>query len=146
MSNVNFAGVQVQQLMYMWPHAREFVLSALEHGRGEFDEAAIYHEISDGGMQLWLLWREGDANDELLGAAVTQILEFPTRAVVEIVLAGGRDFHLWGDQIAVIEAWGLERGAQELRFFGRPGFEKAMVPLGYRKSYVVYSKTLGVIH
>lgn len=138
-----FMGVQVYQLREMWPVARGYILQAVERSAGEYDEASLYEALTNRSMQLWLLWeKEGG----LLGAAITQVVNFPTRKVAEVVLAGGRDIHLWADQLEVVEAWARSVGADELRFLGRVGLDKVVREQGYVRAYTVFSKTLGVVH
>lgn len=139
-------GVQSAEIPAGWVLAREFIESALGQAYGEYSPQDIYEGLLEGRFQLWVLWKDSPIGPEALAAAVTQLIDFPNRRVLELLLMAGHDFDTWREQIEVLEAWGVAKGASELRFYGRRGFERAMAPLGYEARYTVCAKRLGVLH
>lgn len=68
----------------------------------------------------------------MLGAIVTEILEYPQKRVCVIALVGGVELERWLDGIRDIELWAKDHGCQQVEVPGRRGWERVLSHLGYQ--------------
>jgi len=92
-----------------------------------------------GSMNLWLAVDETDA---IKAVAVTEIAAYPRIMVCKLLACTGDDAALWVDLLAPIEDWAKSRGCAAMEPICRPGWERRLKSLGYRKTHVVLEKCL----
>ena len=73
-------------------------------------------------------------------ACVTQFWEFPRSKGLNFWLAGGDMRELLNEMFPVLEAWGLEVGCTSFFVAGRPGWARAMKPMGFDPRWTVLCK------
>lgn len=134
-----WAGIQVDELPYVWPHIQEYIHAGLQHGLGEYTEEDLVRMLQKKDLQLWVA---GDMDDlDILGAAITQIQEGKNMKFLDIFLVAGEGIN-WPEHIKELEEWGKEKGCSYIKLCGRRGWKKVLAPKGYTEQYVVLSKPL----
>lgn len=113
---------------------RDMLQAAASGGAGEF--SAIEADVLDGRSILWVAWA-----DEILAAAVTELVLRDGRRECCIALCGGRDMDEWITAYPEIERYAREEGCSAMRIIGRPGWERVLP--GYRRAAVILTKDLG---
>lgn len=105
---------------------------ALAHMGGTHTFGDILEAIKDGRMQSFA---EGDT------WAVTQVLDFPRKRVLEIVLVAGdmADAKVLYDKVL---AFGREIGCNLVRTFGRDGWAKEAKDHGWLNGHRIFLKDL----
>jgi hypothetical protein len=90
-------------------------------------------------MALWLALSETEAIEAL---AITEIAAYPRITVCKLLACTGDDAALWVHLLESIEAWAKSRGCAAMEPVCRPGWERRLKPMGYRKTHVVLEKRL----
>lgn len=109
-------------LLDLWRGCRGRLLAALQAGGG--DEADLCAELSAGRAQLWIAGRS---------ALATQCVSGPAGRELHIWLAGG-DLEEILTLAPGVEAWARGQGCVRVTLEGRPGWTRALRPLGYRSN------------
>lgn len=130
-------GVVAAFIPLWWDAARPYIEHALDRGHGEFLPDDIRTCLLSRAMQLWLLRR----NDEIRGALVTEIADYPRlRTVILRLFSADRELRgQWEPLLAVIEDWARDQGCAAIEIFGRPGWARR---LDYELTHVVLRKEL----
>jgi hypothetical protein len=107
----------------------------LEHGHGEYLPGDILKAVGENNMQLWIL----EDGPEAVALAATQIINYPRKKYLEIVVAAtnrplGRRF--WRHAIKPVTDWSNRHGCAARRATGRPGWGRMM---GWRRVYAVFT-------
>lgn len=140
MSDYELRGVPSTQVDLVWSVVKPYVQVALDRTEGEMSVKDVYNSLLNQDMQLWVLI-DGPT---VIGALVTQILDFPNVKACRYVTMGG-DVH--GDFEAVtdlIEEWALSHGCQRMEIVGRPGWARALKDFGYHQAYSYVTKQIEV--
>jgi hypothetical protein len=75
-------------------------------------------------------------------AAVTELAIFPRKRFLNVTLAGG-DLDGIIDMIPSWKAFAGALGCERVTCVGRPGWERVLAPLGWKKAHVVLSAPVG---
>lgn len=118
-----------------WPHVVGLIAAAVEPS-GNYGAEDIRQALLARDMQLWTVLEA----DRLRGAAVTEIVAYPRRKWLHGVICIGEGLMEWRDHIATLEAFAKSAGCAGVMLTARPGWEKAVGPLGYRKTHVRLEK------
>ena len=90
-----------------------------------------------GRMQLWAV--VGEAIEAIV---LTEIAEYPRRRLCRVLAAAGAGRARWLHLLGTIEEWARAQGCTAIEPVARPGWERALAPLGYRKTHVILEKEL----
>lgn len=133
-------GVLKSAIATQWPHVEPWIVRALEQGNGEYEPADIRAQAEDGRVQLWAFLHDG----EIVGAAVTQVVQYPRRKAVSLFLGAAKDGlrDQWLPWLEGIEAWAsVAIGADAIEVKGRKGWARVLPP-DYVHERVVMRKGL----
>jgi hypothetical protein len=75
-------------------------------------------------------------------AAITEVFNFPQMRVFNVFLAGGDLEEILTDMEPDFCSFAEYLGCSQIALIGRPGWEKALKPLGWQRTAVVLSKEL----
>lgn len=126
-------GVQVEELDTYWPVAEPLIQKALDRG-SNYTIEQIREGLKFSNMQLWMYGLES--------ALVTSIQSKAGKTWCLLLALGGKDMYLWFDHFPLLEEWAKDRGAQEMRVYGRIGWARYLKPSGYGVEWVKLSKPL----
>jgi hypothetical protein len=90
----------------------------------------------------WVLWVAVE-EDELLGAAVTEVLTTERGLYCNVPFAWSKDprKNIYKDFLDYVEISARKYGFKGIKFFSsRPGFARHAARLGYQKGFVEYKK------
>lgn len=113
----------------MLEHCKPFLLPALERCGGTHEWSDIVEGIHSTRMQLW-------ANER--AAAITEIVKFPRKTVLNVFLAGGE----LGQVMEMLESakeWGRLQGCDTISMSGRRGWLKPLGAVGWSEDFCVMS-------
>lgn len=109
-----------------------------ERGYANWTLEGLVDDLQAGRKQLWGAHQEGHYL-----FAVTQVWTELTGPHVDICLAGGSldpEYAIL-NHLVVIEQWAKNINAKSMTISGRKGWEKLLIPYGYRFDYTVYRHT-----
>jgi hypothetical protein len=122
-----------------WEYAEEYIVDALKHGIGEYLPEDIKQACKEQRMQLWIKYED----EEVKGAFVTQILNYPQMKILLVLLLGGNDFIKWRDEVdEVLLKFGKEHNCKFVEFFGRKGWTKFLKDINYKEQVRMLSKEI----
>jgi len=100
------------------------VAAAMEH-HPFMDSEDLLTVLMYGNARLFVVTRDG----AFLGFAIMEVVEYPRRKVANVIAAGGERGFLSvavHELLPVLQAWGLEQGADTFALIGRPGWVRAL--------------------
>lgn len=137
LSSAKLIGVPSTDLWYYWPQVEPMITAAVAESANRWTTLEVLARLVSRDMQMWVVI-EGQ---RLVGVVVTEI--YPTAAgkTCALPIVGGEILpHL--ELLSVIKAWSDEAGCVRLEGMGRPGWERALRKLGWRKIMTVYEARL----
>lgn len=111
---------------------RDWIQAALDYGGNTHDFEDIVSGVMSGYMQFW------PARD---AAAVTEILTYPKKKVLNIFLAGG-NMETIIDMNESAEYFAKANGCTSMTMAGRKGWSKVLKDKGYREAFTVLRKEI----
>lgn len=131
----NFRVYQVvpESLHYIWDEVVPFLNQALEYGQGKFLADDIYHFISDGIMQLWIVFD----NYQLRAVGVTEIIPYPRKKSLLICFVSGIKAKQWLSLVDHLCMYAKDHGCDMIETYTRKGFEKLLGKFGFQKVHSV---------
>ncbi len=136
LSSARLIPVQQENLGMFWPEVRGWVSQAADVTKVKTADDWL-DDIDRKKAQLWVISRDGHA----VGAIVTEVYETAAGLTVGLPIAAGEMCDV-ETTLATIEAWAKEVGAVRLEGCGRPGWERALAPLGWSKIATTIEKVL----
>ncbi len=106
---------------------RPHIEAALEYSGGTHLYEDVERAILEGRMQIWPTER---------GCAVTEIIGFPRKKVLNCFLAGG-EMGAITDMLDAAKDWGRAQGCTGLTLAGRHGWERVLKHKGFKKTMTV---------
>jgi hypothetical protein len=116
-----------------WTRSAPWLATALAHAGDTHGLEDVQAMIADGSAQLWATPK---------AAAVTLIEHDPRERRLLLWLAGGDLRTLLNEMLPQAEAWARGQGCRRMLVVGRPGWERAMAPMGYAPLARVIAKDL----
>lgn len=137
--NTRLVHIAPQMLAEAWPQIGAFVAQMADRSSDKFMTADLIKAVSLQQMQLWAVVTE---EAKPLGCAMSETITFPRRKVSRMIGGTGKDIGLWLDHIPTFEDWARSIGCSANEALARPGWEKVLAPLGYKKTHVLLEKQL----
>lgn len=109
--------------------ARALLMPALGRCGGTHDWQDIVDGITSTRMQLW-------SNDD--AAAITEIVKYPRKTVLNVFLAGGDMGHLM-EMLDSAKEWGKLQGCEAITMSGRKGWLRVLDKHGWHEQFVTMS-------
>lgn len=130
-------GVRKAEIPVAWPMVEELIANACNNS-GLYWPLEIKKELEAGNHQLWVAW----ARDRIRACLVTTLEASQRAAWLRGILCSGEDPDDWMEHLETIEQWALAQGCSMIHLMGRPGFERWLKPMGYRKTHTLMEKRL----
>lgn len=130
-------GVISEELDKWWDLAVPHLEAALARGLGEYAIEDIKEMCKEKQAQLWLF---GD--EELKGAFVTKVNNYPQLKVLLVLLMGGTDYRKFEEEIdELLNGFGKDKGCRYIEFFGRKGWGN-FLKANYKEQVRMYTKEI----
>ena len=131
-------GIKGENIEAWWPLVEEYLITALEHGLGEYSTGDIKKSCKSKDMQLWV-----KISKEVEGAFVTKISKYPQKNILCVLLLAGKNFSRWRDEADVLlNAFGKENKCEYVELFGRKGWGKVLKDLNYEEQTRLFAKEI----
>ena len=131
-------GIKGENIEAWWPLVQEYLITALEHGLGEYGIGDIKNACLERDMQLWV-----KMDREVQGAFVTKIAKYPQKNLLCVILLGGDKFKEWRDEAdALLNAFGKEHNCEYVELFGRKGWGRALKDIDYKEITRLFAKEI----
>lgn len=130
--------IDPEQIEKAWPLIEAWVAEAVEKAQSDQSPQEIKWHLQRGEMQLFLVW---DGKD----CPACCILEFTRTArgnMCNIYLCAGRGYREWRHLMEDVKAIARDKRCTLLQAAGRPGWERALAPDGFKKLRVILETRL----
>lgn len=123
-----------------WSKAAPWIAQAIGNEPEDWrDLENIHQRLISGMAQLWL---ETDEAGDVSFVMITEGMMLGADPTLVIRWMSGRDIKARLFDVAILENWALHSGFKKIQAWCRPGFERLLKPLCYKKSFLVLEKTL----
>lgn len=131
--NHRFYGVLSTGIDLIWDEVKPLLEKAIEYADGKYSADDIYQQLLEKTMQLWVVY-----NDKgLVCCVITQIYFYPQAKRLGILFLSSlnlKDVMPFWD---VLAEFARSKGCDGVEIYGRPGWEKALQNIGFRKIHTV---------
>ena len=110
----------------------DYVLST----QGEFEADDYLESLTHGDMQLWIATEDNNMHS----AMVTQIVPYPQKQILRVILIAGSDFKRLYEFNDMVESFAIKTGCSGMELWGRKGWKKLLPD--WESNYIVYTKDL----
>lgn len=129
------------QALKHWVILSGLFSKVLEHGQGESTLTDYMKKILNEMAHCWAVL---DDNNCIVGAGLTQYLQYAQHKTLHIIAFSGDNFEEQSKVFPTVEQFARDSGCQAIEQWGRPGWAKVLpkyVP-GFKEAYVVMRKDL----
>ena len=136
---IEVSAVPIEYVPECWPKVEAFLEGAAEYTHGRFTASNIYDRIVEDGYVLWVAF-EGDV---IIGAVVTNVLDYPQKKVLAMPYCGGVELVKWKDpMLALLRKFAAQVGCQAIEATARKGWAKVFKDDGYKEQWVTFELPL----
>ena len=128
--------VQPEDIAYIWEEVSPLIEMARKHSEGELETDDFLEPLTHGDMQLWIATEDNNMHS----AMVTQIVPYPQKQILRVILIAGSDLKRLYEFNDMIESFATRTGCSAMELWGRKGWKK-MLP-DWESNYIVYTKDL----
>lgn len=118
-----------------WPQI-EHMLNSVPHTWEGYSVAFFHESVKNGNVQVWGAGKEGS----VFLVYFTNIMLYPAKKTLQVGWAGGKIENFLPAINASLEQFAKEQDCDEVEILGRAGWEKLMMPFGFRKRAVYISR------
>jgi len=129
--------VKVDDIDLVWPVVLPMLQRAIDLNDGDFDGNHVFERLMEDTMQLFI----GYNTDDIIYAAVTELIPYQHNKALRIVLMGGKQINSWVDT-KTFEKFGRLEGCNRIEIVGRKGWVKKLISRGYKQTHYIVTKEL----
>lgn len=123
-----------------WHLYSEFVERALDHAHGELRVEDIQAMAE---AEKVVVWAVQTMEQGIVGAAVTEEVEYARFPALRVIALGGLDFPAWGDLMCLtLVNYCRRQGLKRIEAFARRGMSRMLDGLGFKLGYVCLLKEI----
>ena len=131
-------GIKGENIEAWWSLVEEYLITALEHGLGEYSIGDIKKSCKSRDMQLWV-----KLGKKVEGTFVTKIARYPQKNILVVLLLGGDNFKEWKDEAdKLLLSFGKENKCEYVEIFGRKGWSRELSNIGYKEQTRLIAKEI----
>lgn len=139
LDDCHLRGVLSNAIDEIWPHVIPLLERALAFDDDKYDVQFIYNALKETSMQLWVVFNR---RGELKAFCITRIDIYPKGNRLNIMFAAGMDVYRWVHLTEILLDFATCNNCKKVEIYGRPGWEKLLGPLGFKKIHTVLSVDL----
>ena len=128
--------VQPEDIAYIWEEVSPLIEIARKHSEGELETDDFLEPLTHGDMQLWIATEDNNMHS----AMVTQIVPYPQKQILRVILIAGSDFKRLYEFNDMRESFAIRTGCSGMELWCRKGWKKLLPD--WESNYIVYSKDL----
>ena len=129
--------VKVGDIDLVWPVVLPMLQRAIDLNDGDFDGNHVFERLMEDTMQLFI----GYNTDDIIYAAVTELIPYQHNKALRIILMGGKQINSWVDT-KIFEKFGKLEGCNRIEIVGRKGWVKKLMSRGYKQTHYIVTKEL----
>ena len=131
--------IQREDIAAWWPKIKDFATDAMKTTWGKFDGEDIFSWACLGKVQFWV----GIEKEDVKMFGITQINDFPSARICEVMCVTGSDKHTWEDKMWYVEKWAEVNKCNVMELYARNGWSRVMKKYGYEATHTILNKKIG---
>lgn len=141
---MNIVQIPTSNLQDVWGLVLKDIQQALSYSGSYTDSDFVLEQLKDKKFQLWVLWDKTKQTtiDKYYGVVVTEIIQRKLKRSCNIFIVTGRHRQKWQHLVNDLEKFAIDNNCDCMELFARPGWDKIMHKLDYKKTHVVLEKQL----
>jgi hypothetical protein len=138
---ITIAALKAPMVPILWDKIVPMLEGPIEHSNNELSVEGILEDIMDERMLLLTISKDR----ELVACITVEQKTFVTgKKILSATTAGGTGMSEWVEELNnVLELLAKDYGCDDIYIVGRPGWEKALNKLNYKKIHTVVSRKVG---
>lgn len=137
MENLQLITVPTANIDEWWPEVLPWAEDFCQYSQGSYTPDYILERLQKSLMQLWLAMD----GKNIVAVCLTEIRKTVIKEYVIVVMTG-EDMLSWIHMLGDLENYARSLGCQKIVGVARPGWEKILKPIGYRKTHITVEKEL----
>jgi len=130
--------VPTEHIEMVWPSIKEYMKGAADFTYGRFTEEDIKQELIKK-QHLQQLWVAFEDFENVYGAVVTEISQYPQIKALIMHFTGGKQLPKWKKpMLEVLQQFARDNECNIIESYGRPGWEKVFKKDGYEQKFIFY--------
>jgi len=118
-----------------WDEIAAMLGPALLFEDGKYNIEDVQDLVVRDRAQVWVALR----SSTMIGAAVTQVVDYPQKAMLLVLCLAGKHFHLWDNIVEdSFVPYAKHYGCDGIEFYGRKGWVRRASILGFVPVHYVY--------
>ena len=132
---MNIKLLSPEQALRDWPIISPLLEKAMDTGQGESTMIDYMKKILTAHAQCWTITE----NDVLIGAGLTEILQYSQHQTLHIILFAGLDFEQQSKMFPYVLAYARDNGVKSVEQWGRKGWARTLTKYipGFKEVYTV---------
>ncbi len=124
----------------VWKQASEYLEKATKTIRLRADIVDLYEGCLTGAYNLWIVY-DDEADDEMVTAFTSQIIQYPRDNALSIQYLGGKKMREWFDLVLeVLERFAKDCECETIEGYGREAWVRFTKSKGFHKAYAAFEK------
>jgi hypothetical protein len=137
---IQVTAIPTEHVIEIWPRVREFITDVCAHTHGRYEPEDVLDELCAGVSHLWVAFEDKN----ILGAVVTNIMNYPRKRVLNCPFVTGDDFKSWKDpMLALLRRFAADHGCACLESTARLGWARVFKDDGYEALWQTFELPLG---
>ena len=141
---MNIVQIPTSNLNDVWSLVLKNIKEALSYSGNYTDSDFVLEQLKQNKFQLWVLWDKTKEKtiDKYYGVVVTEIIQRKLKRSCNIFIVTGRHRQKWQHLVSELEKFAIDNDCNSMELFARPGWDKIMQNLDYKRTHVVLEKQL----
>jgi len=141
---MNLVRIPTSNINDVWNLVKKNIEEALSFSGSYTDSDFILECVKSEKMQLWILWDKEQTTsiEKYYGVVVTEIIQRKLKRSCNIFIVTGRHRQKWQHLVESLEDFAIEQNCDCMELYARPGWDKIMRKLNYKKTHIVLEKQL----
>jgi hypothetical protein len=137
LSDNELVGIRHNQAHLIWNEVEPILQRALEYSDNKYSLEHIKKCVEERDMQLWVTFN----NSQVATAGISQIVNYPCEKRMVILFLSGNSENLY-NHWKTMSTWGKANGCTSCEIYGRPGWERKLESIGFKKIHTVLKVNL----
>tara|TARA_R110002020_G_scaffold70358_5_gene182589 strand:+ start:1717 stop:2136 length:420 start_codon:yes stop_codon:yes gene_type:complete len=136
----NISLVPVTDIRNVWGDISRHIKKATDYTYGRYEEIDVLHGCVTNKFHLWIVYSDGP---EYIGAAITEVLDYPRKKALSVVFLSGDNFSEWMPEIdKKFVEFAKVLDCDFVEACGRAGWERKVKKLGWLKRFSIIERPL----
>ena len=119
---------------YWWESIEKILLPAIKYAAGKYTIEDVKNDVMQNKSQVWIAY-----DGEIMGAAITQVANYPQKDMLIVICLAGKSFELWDNKLVEeLVLYAKRIKCKGIEFLGRSGWVKMAAHLGFKPIHYLY--------